>query len=115
MTNKDNVSRETIEINFDKLLENAVNSYEKILDLMKITEEELNRLGLIHKVSFSVWKRCLIFRFEHEGKIIFTHRINYDEFTKAKNGPLCGLMINDFLCKLYADYVGFENNSLLFS
>lgn len=108
MTNKDNVSRETIEINFDKLLENAVNSYEKIFNFTKMVEGELKRLGLIHKVSFSVGERSLIFKIEYEGKVIFTHRIKYEEFNKVKNENICGLMINDLLWKLYVDYEGFE-------
>lgn len=109
MTNKDNVSRETIENNFDILLENAINSYEKILDLMKILEGELKKKGLNYKVSFEIEERLLIFRFEHKGKIEFTRGIRYDKFKKFSNDILGGFLILEFLRSFYVKYGLIEN------
>lgn len=54
-----------------RLMEEATNSYEKILTISKEIENNLQALGLDFSFKFIIEQRCIIFEFSRHGLTIY--------------------------------------------
>ena len=87
----------------DKLIEiglkNAKDSYEKILEVTKAIEKNLEILGMNYDVQFSVEEK-IIFKFIRKGVEVSTHRIQYGPFKILDTELLVDLITDGFIADL---------------
>ena len=84
---------------FKKELKNAKESYEKILEVTKAIEKNLEILGMNYVVQFGVEDK-IIFKFIRNGVEVSTHRIQYGAFKILETELIVYIIIDEFIVNL---------------
>lgn len=84
---------------FEIGLKNAMDSYEKILEVTKAIEKNLEILGMNYDVQFGVEDK-IIFKFIRNGVEVSTHRIQYGAFKILETELLVYIIIDEFIVNL---------------
>nr|DAH65883.1 MAG TPA: hypothetical protein [Caudoviricetes sp.] len=84
---------------FKKELKNAMDSYEKILEVTKAIESNLEIMGMDYDVQFGVEDK-IIFKFIRNGVEVSTHRIQYGPFKILDTELLVDLITDGFIADL---------------
>lgn len=87
----------------DKIMEiglkNVMKSYEKILEVTKAIESNLEIMGMDYEVQFGVEEK-IIFKFIRNGVEVSTHRIQYGAFKILETELLVDLITDGFIADL---------------
>lgn len=84
---------------FEIGLKNAMESYEKILEVTKSIEKNLEILGMNYDVQFGVEEK-IIFKFIRNGVEVSSHRIQYGAFKILETELLVYIIIDEFIVNL---------------
>ena len=84
-----------------RLMEEATKSYEKILEISKEIENNLQVLGLDFSFKFIIEQRCIIFEFSRQGMTIYGKSYAYSSYKSLRKEIIIDELMNGLIRELH--------------